>query len=233
MSNVNVVGVGPGSPNYVTEVVKEIIKNSDIIVGYKYTLKTIEQLIDGKEVHEITMQDQEDTYQSISKKLGEKKLVIPFTGDVNFSESEVVDRIIEIFDDVKIIPGISSIQVAASKARVPLDKSKVIALHISTSIENEKLELQRALLDGFSVILVPRPWPKDLKKHFMPSQIAVYLRKNGFDTTKLKVHVFEFLTTQKETSFVGFVSELEGKDFSDLSVMVFDQAKSESYINFK
>lgn len=233
MSNVNVVGVGPGSPNYVTEVVKEIIKNSDIIVGYKYTLKTIEQLIDGKEVHEITMQDQEDTYQSISKKLGEKKLVIPFTGDVNFSESEVVDRIIEIFDDVKIIPGISSIQVAASKARVPLDKSKVITLHISTSIENQKLELQRALLDGFSVILVPRPWPKDLKKHFMPSQIAVYLRKNGFDTTKLKVHVFEFLTTQKETSFVGFVSELEGKDFSDLSVMVFDQAKSESYINFK
>lgn len=233
MSNVHVVGVGPGSLNYVTEVVKEIIKNSDIIVGYKYTLKTIEQLIDGKEIHEITMQDQEDTYQSISKKLGEKKLVIPFTGDVNFSESEVVDRIIEIFDDVKIIPGISSIQVAASKARVPLDKSKVITLHISTSIENEKLELQRALLDGFSVILVPRPWPKDLKKHFMPSQIAVYLRKNGFDTTKLKVHVFEFLTTQKETSFVGFVSELEGKDFSDLSVMVFDQAKSESYINFK
>jgi len=64
MSNVHVVGVGPGSLNYVTEVVKEIIKNSDIVVGYKYTLKTIEQLIDGKEVHEITMQDQEDTYQS-------------------------------------------------------------------------------------------------------------------------------------------------------------------------
>ena len=232
MSNVHVVGVGPGSPNYVTEVVKEIIKNSDIIVGYKYTLKTIEQLIDGKEVHEITMRDQEDVYQSISKKLGEKKLVVPFTGDVNFSESEVVDRLIEIFGDVKIIPGISSIQVAASKARVPLDKSKVITMHISTSIENQKLELQRALLDGFSVILVPRPWPKDPKKHFMPSQIAVYLRKNGFDTTKLKVHVFEFLTTQKEKSFFGAVEELEGKEFSDLSVMVFDQSKLDSYVNF-
>jgi len=232
MSNVHVVGVGPGSPNYVTEVVKEIIKNSDIIVGYKYTLKTIEQLIDGKEVHEITMQDQEDVYQSISKKLGEKKLVVPFTGDVNFSESEVVDRLIEIFGDVKIIPGISSIQVAASKARVPLDKSKVISMHISTSIENQKLELQRALLDGFSVILVPRPWPKDPKKHFMPSQIAVYLRKNGFDTTKLKVHVFEFLTTQKEKSFFGTVEELEGKEFSDLSVMVFNQSKLDSYVNF-
>ncbi len=232
MSNVHVVGVGPGSQNYVTEIVKEIIKNSDIIVGYKYTLKTIEQLIDGKEVHEITMQDQEDVYQSISKELGDKKLVVPFTGDVNFSESEVVDRLIEIFGDVTIVPGISSIQIAASKARVPLDKSKVITMHISTSIENQKLELQRALLDGFSVILVPRPWPNDPKKHFMPSQIAVYLRKNGFDTTKLKVHVFEFLTTQKEKAFFGTVEELEGKEFSDLSVMVFNQSKLDSYVNF-
>jgi len=41
-------------------------------------------------------------------------LVIPFTGDVNFSESEVVDRLVEIFGDVELIPGISSIQVAAS-----------------------------------------------------------------------------------------------------------------------
>jgi len=30
------------------------------------------------------MQNQEDVYQKISKNLGEKKLVIPFTGDVNF-----------------------------------------------------------------------------------------------------------------------------------------------------
>ena len=232
MTNVYAVGVGPGSPSYISDVVKDVIKNSDIIIGYKYTLKTIEELISGKEVHEVTMQNQEDVYQKISKNLGEKKLVIPFTGDVNFSESEVVDRLIEIFGDVEIIPGISSIQVAASKARVPLDKSKVITMHISTSIENQKLELQRALLDGFSVILVPRPWPKDPKKHFMPSQIAVYLRKNGFDTTKLKVHVFEFLTTQKEKSFFGAVEELEGKEFSDLSVMAFNQSKLDSYVNF-
>jgi len=171
------VGVGPGSPNYVSDVVKEIIKNSDIVVGYKYTLKTIENLISGKEVHEITMKNQEGVYLKILKNLGEKKLVIPFTGDVNFSESEVVDRLIEIFGDVEIIPGISSIQVAAAKARVPIDKSKVITMHISTSIEDEKLTLQKALLDGFSVILVPRPWPSDPKKHFMPSEIALYLEK--------------------------------------------------------
>jgi len=178
------IGVGPGSPDYITKIVETIIQNSDVVVGYRYTLKTIEELLVGKEVYEITMQTQEEVYQKVQKSLGEKILVIPFTGDVNFSESEVVDRLIEIFGDIQIVPGISSIQVAASLAKVPLDKSKVITMHISTSIEREKIELQKALLDGFNVILVPRPWPKDPSKHFMPSEIALYLKKNGFDTNK-------------------------------------------------
>ena len=165
--------------------------------------------------------------------MGGGVLVVPFTGDVNFSESEVVDRLIEIFGDVEIVPGISSIQVAASKAKVPIDKSKVITMHVTTSIEEKKLELQKALIDGYNVILVPRPWPKDLEKHFMPSEIAKYLKQSGFDTSKMKVHVFEALTTEDETSFEGTVGQLEGKEFSDLSVMVFNQVTLESYINFE
>ena len=96
MGKVFAVGVGPGSPKYVTEIVKEIIQNCDIVIGYKYTLKTIENLIEGKEIYEITMKDQEESYQKILPKLGDRALVVPFTGDVNFSESEVVDRLIEI-----------------------------------------------------------------------------------------------------------------------------------------
>jgi cobalt-precorrin-7 (C5)-methyltransferase len=48
----------------------------------------------------------------------------------------------------------------------------------------------------------------------------------------MKVFVYEFLTTDKETEFVGVMSDLEGKEFSDLSVMVINQHKLESYINF-
>jgi len=233
MGEVYAVGVGPGSPRYITDAVKEVILYSDIIIGYKYTLQTIERLLVNKEVHEITMQNQEEIYQKVAKTLGSKTCVIPFTGDVNFSESEVVDRLIEIFGEVQIISGISSVQVAAAKAHVPLDKSKVVTMHVTTSIEEKKLELQKALLDGYNVILVPRPWPKDPSKNFMQSEIAFYLKDHGFDTSKIKVHVFEFLTTDRETSFVGTVKDLEGKQFSDLSVMVFDQSKPESYINFK
>ena len=227
------IGVGPGSPKYITEEVKSIIEDSDIIIGYKYTLKTIEGITRGKEIHEVTMSSQEESYQQVAKTLGQKTLIIPFTGDVNFSESEVVDRLIEIFGDenVKIIPGISSIQVASSKAKVPLDKSKVITMHISTSIEEKKLELQKALLDGYSVILVPRPWSSKPEKNFMPSEISQYLKKNNFDTKKIKVVVFEYLTTEKEKRFDGVVSDLEGKEFSDMTVMVFDQNHLNSYIN--
>ena len=233
MYTVYAVGVGPGSPYYITETVKKIILDSDIVIGYKYTLDTISGLTQNKEVYEITMENQEETYQKIYRVLSDKTLVIPFTGDVNFSESEVVDRLIEIFGDVQIIPGISSIQVAASKAKIPLDKSKTITMHITTSIEDKKIELQKALIDGYNVILVPRPWPKDPEKHFMPSEIAKYLNRNGFDTSKMKVHVFEALTTENEVIFEGKVDQLEGKEFSDLSVMVFNQATLESYINFE
>ena len=232
MNKVFAVGVGPGSSSYVTDVVKNVISKSDVVIGYGYTLKTIEGLIGGKQILEVTMKNQEEAYQKIAKE-DNHTILVPFTGDVNFSESEVVDRLIEIFDEVEIIPGISSTQVAASKAKVSTDKSKVITMHISTSIEEKKLELQKALIDGFSVILVPRPWPKVPEKHFMPSEIALYLKRNGFDTSKMKVHVFEAVTTEMETAFEGMVSDLEGKEFSDLCVMVFNQTTLESYVNFE
>jgi len=231
LNKVYAVGVGPGSPDYVTGIIKDVVSKCDVVIGYGYTLKTIEWLLEDKQVIEVTMKNQEDAYQKIASEENHT-ILVPFTGDVNFSESEVVDRLIEVFDEVEIIPGISSTQVAASMAKVPTDKSKVITMHISTSIEEKKLELQKALIDGYSVVLVPRPWPKVPEKHFMPSEIAKYLKKNGFDTSKMKVHVFEAVTTEMETSFEGVVSDLEGKEFSDLCVMVFNQATLESYVNF-
>ncbi len=232
-----VVGVGPGSPKYVTDAAKQAIKKSKYIVGYKYTLATIEGFIDRKKqrVLEVTMKSQDEIYKDVYKKMkAGEYCTVPFTGDVNFSESEVVDRLLEIFgdDNVQIIPGISSIQVAAAKSRVPTDKAFIVTFHVTGDIEQKKKELVQAVRDGKSVILLPRPWPRDLSKHFMQSEIARFLRENGIDTSKLKVWVFERLTTDKETTFTGHVSDLEGKEFSDLSAMVIDQVKRQTYLEF-
>ena len=55
MNKVFAVGVGPGSSSYVTDVVKNVISKCDVIIGYGYTIKTIEGLIGGKQILEVTM----------------------------------------------------------------------------------------------------------------------------------------------------------------------------------
>ena len=67
MGKVFAVGVGPGSPDHVTGIVKKIIVSADVVVGYEYTLKTIFNLVQDKKVHTITMESQEKTYQQIKK----------------------------------------------------------------------------------------------------------------------------------------------------------------------
>ena len=232
-----VVGVGPGSPKYLTDAAKEAIAKSHYIIGYKYTLSTIEGVIDKsrQQVFQVTMQTQEDVYQDIYTKMKDGEYcTVPFTGDANFSESEVVDRLLEIFgsDNVEVIPGISSIQVAAAKAHIPTDKALIVTFHVTDDIEQKKQEMLQAVRQGRSVILLPRPWPRDRSRHFMQSEIAKFLRKSGIDTTKLKVWVFEHLTTEKETTFRGTAVDLEGKEFSDLYAMVVDQTKRQTYLNF-
>ncbi len=232
-----VVGVGPGSPAYMTDVAKEAIRRSRYVVGYRYTLSIIEGVVDRsrQQIYEITMKTQEDVYQDVHRKMKDGEYcTVPFTGDVNFSESEVVDRLLEIFgdDNVEVIPGISSIQVAAAKSHVPTDKTLIVTFHVTGCIEQKKKDLLEAVRQGRSVILLPRPWPADPSKHFMQSEIAKFLRQNGIDTVKLKAWVFERMTTEKETTFKGSVADLEGKEFSDLSALVIDQAKRETYLEF-
>ncbi len=234
-----VVGVGPGSTKYLTDYSKEAIKNSNFIVGYKYTLSTIEHVIDKsvQKVFEITMKNQEEIYQHVFNDLmkDNDRCTVPFTGDVNFSESEVVDRLLDLFgdDNVEIIPGISSIQIASAKSRVPLDKATIITFHITGDIEEKKIELVKSVTDNKSIILVPRPWPSNPSKNFMPSDISLFLRKNGVDTSKIDVWVFENLTNnEKETVYRGKMDSVENRDFSALSVMVIDQNIRQTYLEF-
>ena len=230
--------MGPGSPKYLTDVAKEAIHRCHYIAGYKYTLNIVEDIIDRRiqEIYEVTMDNQEHIYQDIYIKMKNGDYcAIPFTGDVNFSESEVVDRLLELFgdDNVEIIPGISSIQIAAAKSKVPLDKAHIVTFHVSGDIEQKKIELVKAIMDMKSVILLPRPWPRDITREFMESDIAIFLKENGIDTSNLKVWVFENLTKDnKETVFKGKVSELEKREFSELSVMVIDQVKRQAYLQF-
>ena len=234
-----VIGVGPGSRKYITEYSKEVIEKSNYVVGYRYTLSTISHLIDRsrQQVFEVTMRNQEEVYQHIFNDLMKDgdQCIVPFTGDVNFSESEVVDRLLQLFGDsnVELIPGISSIQIASAKSMIPLDKAEIITFHVTGDIEEKKLDLVKSVVDKKSVILVPRPWPSNPSKSFMPSEISLFLKEKDIDTSKIDVWVFENLTDdKKETIYKGKLESLENKKFSDLSVMVIDQYIRQTYLDF-
>ena len=67
----------------------------------------------------------------------------------------------------------------------------------------------------------------------MESDIAIFLKNNEIDTSNLNVWVFEYLTKDdKENTFKGKVNHLEGMKFSDISVMVIDQVKRRTYLQF-
>ena len=231
--------MGPGSKQYLTIYSMDIIKKSRFIIGYRYTLNTINHLIDRSyhQIFEITMRNQEDVYLNVFNNLMNKDDIctVPFTGDANFSESEVVDRLLNLFGDnnVEIIPGISSIQIASAKSRVPLDKANIITFHVTGDIEEKKIDLIKSIIDKKSVILVPRPWPTDQSKNFMPAEISSYIKEKGIDTSTIDVWVFENLTNnEKETIYKGKLDSLVNKNFNDLSVMVIDQNKRQTYLDF-
>lgn len=231
--------MGPGSKEYLTNYSIDMVKKSKFIVGYKYTLNTIRHLIDRSyhQIFEITMKNQEDVYLNVFNNLMNENDIctVPFTGDANFSESEVVDRLLNLFGDgnVEIIPGISSVQIASAKSRVPLDKANIITFHVTGDIEEKKIDLVKSINDKKSVILVPRPWPSDPSKNFMPAEISSFIKEKGIDTSQVDVWVFENLTNnEKETVYKGKLDSLTNKNFSDLSIMVIDQNKRQTYLDF-
>lgn len=232
MARVFAVGVGPGAAACVTGEAVAAIRDCDVVVGYSRTLRTIKALTAEKEVHVVTMDNQDTVYREIAAGPADRRVVVPFTGDVSFSESEVVDRLAEIFGDVVLVAGVSSVQVAAARSRVPLDKARVITMHVSGSIDRMKSDMLEAVLSGRPVIAVPRPWPRNPAKNFMPSEIAVFLRSGGVDTGSLRARVYENLTTHDESVFDGLAADLEGMTFSDMTVVVLGEAGPDPYTNY-
>lgn len=227
------VGVGPGSAACLTGEAVAAIRDCDVVVGYERTLRTIRALTGEKEVHTVTMESQDSTYREIAAGAGDRRVVVPFTGDVCFSESEVVDRLAEIFGGVELVAGVSSVQVAAARAGVPLDKAVVVTMHVSGSIDAKKADMLAAVRAATPVVAVPRPWPRDPGRNFMPSEIAAFLRGGGVDTESLRARVYENLTMGDESVFDGTAAAMEGKQFSDMSVLVLGEARPDPYTNYR
>jgi len=161
-----VIGVGPGSPEYLTFKAKNEIESADIVAGFKPALNTVKKFVRG-EIVEIDYARESELLKYIADRSRNKKCVFCCTGDPDFSDSQLLEKI-TLQTEIEILPGISSVQVAASKARVAFEQSAFISFHKRGSIEAQKRELLSRMKENKDIILLPRPYD------FMPEEIAKY-----------------------------------------------------------
>lgn len=219
MSKVYIIGVGPGSSKYLAEIANEKIKEADIVVGWGLDLLPVEGLIKGKEIYLQSV----DNYVEVAEKVAEearntdKTVAVLRVGDPCVSSG--LARLLEIFNgfDIEIVPGISSIQLAAAIARVSIDESVVISFHDGGNLEEKKRFMVDALRRDRHIVMLAGP---DLT----PNEATKYLIANGISENTLTV-LCENLTLEDEKIFKGTLRDVLTKQFSWLSVMVVISSK--------
>jgi cobalt-precorrin-7 (C5)-methyltransferase len=197
---------------------QEALKNADLVLGFKTVLNVVEPWVGNAEVRPMAYRDQEEVleYAEMQVKQG-KRCVVCCWGDLNVSARELLERVRRRADNVELIQGISSVQIAMSRTGISLEDAVFITLHKRADAASELEELVHYINEGRRhVILLPRPF--DL----MPAGIATGLLDAGV-SGDLAMRVYQRLTLEDEKRWSGNVlqcSKVE-EDFSDLSIMVF------------
>jgi len=124
-----IVGVGPGHHDHMTFRAKQVIEESNTIVGYETYVTLIEDLIEGKEVHRYAMtQEVERAHQCIELAKSGKIVSLVSSGDPGIYG--MAGLIYEILAEegwerktglyVEIVPGVSSLNSCAALVGSPL-----------------------------------------------------------------------------------------------------------------
>lgn len=215
------VGIGPGDPEYLTPRGRRAIAEADAVVGFE----TVVDLIAGvTEADLLTCgyRDEAETLEHFADRVaagGAGTAVL--MGDPNHSGYQFLGKVEgAVGRPVRVVPGVSSLQVAASRARTPMEASTFVTLHKSGDITGDLARLREAV-GGRHLLVLPRPFD------WMPGDIAADLLEAGAPPT-LDALVMEHLTHAEESISRFTLGDLaghagggrEGTPFSDLSVLV-------------
>jgi precorrin-3B C17-methyltransferase len=121
MSKLYVIGIGPGGLEHITMKAAQAIKKCEVIVGYKFYIELIEELITGKRVISTGMKGElERCRLAIDEVKKGFDTCIVSTGDPGLYG--MAGPILEMADDieVEVIPGVSAAFCAASELGAPI-----------------------------------------------------------------------------------------------------------------
>ncbi len=214
MTKLTIVGVGPGSPDYITTAARKAVQKAQVVIGAKRSLNLFrgdikgEMLtLTGKNVDELLKYAQDSAAKG-------KAVVLLSAGDPGFSGllGSVLSRAYGKNVEVNVIPGVSAIQVCAARLGMCWEDAVLFTFHNGVTAK-QKEALVEAVKAGKDVFLLPET------KTFTPSNIAVFLVNNGIDKAT-RVAVCENLTLGNERIVESTLEEASKQAFSSMCVMV-------------
>ena len=225
---VHAVGIGPGNLEYLVPRGERALREADVVVGFETVVEFVRDRTDA-DCLTCGYRDEADALTTFADRVadGERGTAV-LMGDPNHSGYQFVGKVERAVDaatdetvDLRVVPGISSIQVAAGRARTPMEDATFVTLHKSGDLAADLDRLRRAVGDRHLLVL-PRPFD------WMPGDVAAELLAHGGDP-EADALVCERLTHDDETvtrTTLGDLAEHAGGDrpgdspFSDLSVLV-------------
>ncbi|MEG6585522.1 precorrin-6y C5,15-methyltransferase (decarboxylating) subunit CbiE [Dendrosporobacter sp. 1207_IL3150] len=131
-----VVGIGPGSPDYLLPIAKRTIDSAKVIVGSKRALDT---LATHDCVKKAIQSDIADVLDFIEMKSSTSDVVVLVSGDPGYYSllSALRGRFSQ--NQLTVIPGISSFQLAFAKLALPWQDAALVSMH-GREPDAEKLE---------------------------------------------------------------------------------------------
>ena len=213
------IGAGPGDVGYLTQRGAELIRSADLVAGFDAVVKVVSSVIvPGTEVVTMGYRDQVEKLAEVARAHHQgKRCVVVFMGDIHFSGFQYLERVERACGHpVETLPGISSAQILASRAKVCFDETSFITFHRRGDLTPFKRHLVHVLEDQRNAIVIPCPW--DAARSFMPPHIAAYLLEQGIDAGH-PTEVWENLTGA-EAQWRGNLGDCVAQTFSDMSIML-------------
>ncbi len=122
---VSVVGTGPGSPEHLTAQAKDVLFESDLVIGYRLYVNHVAELIEGKEIIASAMgKEVERCRQAVEEAVRGKKVALVSGGDPGIYG--MAGLLLQVVGEepepplVEIIPGVTAAGAAAALLGAPL-----------------------------------------------------------------------------------------------------------------
>jgi cobalt-precorrin-7 (C5)-methyltransferase len=212
-----IVGVGPGATDYVTPAARKTVQQAQLVIGAKRSLDLFPEDIKGETVV-LTAKNLQDTLKHAAEAAEKgKNVALLSTGDPGFSGllHTVLESGLFQTSDIKVVPGVSSIQACAARLNLSWDNARLFTFHDKVS-DDQKTKLVSAVQCGRNILLLPAP------KGFAPKDIAALLIKTGADK-QMQVYICENITLENEKVTSTTLEKVTDQSFGSLCVMVIKQ----------